>query len=163
MGAKNPFLIVNRWSVDFHKKYLEYDTYSETSKIIFGEKLAFPRTIRRISENCFCLNLTGKLRRLWSFVFLCKALNSHSTSFHPVGVGSVANCQWSLMKCCEVTSQWLVSLILGEVMTLLVASCYVETGISSGSVGHLARIQTVPWAFFLPLLSHQRMVKVKEN
>ena len=55
MGAKNPFLIVNRWSVDFHKKYLEYDTYSETSKIIFGEKIAFPRTVRRIIGNKNCV------------------------------------------------------------------------------------------------------------
>ena len=77
---------------------MEYDTYSETSKIIFGEKIAFPRTVRRISENCFCLSLTGKLLRLWNFVFFCKALNSHSTSLHPVGVGSVANCQGRLMK-----------------------------------------------------------------
>ena len=35
----------------------------------FGEKIAFPRTVRRIYENCFCLSLTGKLREL------CKAAN----------------------------------------------------------------------------------------
>ena len=59
--------------------------------------IAFPRTVRRISENYFCLSLTGKLRELWSFAFLFKVLNSHSTSLHPVGVGSVANCQERLM------------------------------------------------------------------
>ena len=29
--------------------------------------------MRRIYENCLCLSITGKLRELWSFVFLCKA------------------------------------------------------------------------------------------
>ena len=46
----------------------------KTQQQTFVKRKAFPKAVRRISENCFRLSLTGKLRELWSFVFFfCKA------------------------------------------------------------------------------------------
>ena len=57
---------------------------------------------------------------------------SHSASLHQEYKWVLANCQGNLTKCWEVTCVGLAS-YPGGVAILLVASCYTESGISSGT------------------------------
>ena len=66
-----------------------------------------------------------------------------------------ANCQGGLMKCWgggggggvrrrgNLVMEW--HPFQGRVVILLVMSCYKETGMSSGRMGHVARMQTLPF------------------
>ena len=61
-----------------------------------------------------------------------------------------ANCQGGLMKCRgggggggNLVMDW--HPFQGRVVILPVVSCYKETGMSSGRMGHVARMQTLPF------------------
>ena len=109
--------------------------------------------MRRIYENCLCLSITGKLRELWSFVFLCKAAKLTLT----VSLSTPQEYRWVSDELSGKIDEMLGGNIAMDQYlipgrgggggkgggVLLVASCYIKTII----------------VFFLPFLSHQRMIK----
>ena len=107
--------------------------------------------MRRIYANCLCLSITGKLRELWSFVFLCKA----------------AKLTLTVSLSTPQEYRWVSDELSGKIDEMLGGNIamdqYLIPGRGGGKGGRgtpsrfmLHKNQN---SFFLPFLSHQRMIK----